>query len=169
MARIQPPFEELRLETPWPYAASSTGDALARLGALRTPIGHSGWSIVLGALGGALGGIAMLSLAQHLLTLQHHGLDLSELLSRSRALAAVELGSARQEAFIGAAGAGAALGALLGYLARRLVRIIPRVLFFGLLVPSLWTFAQACVMGMLAPGLARTLPFVPLVLGACAY
>ena len=160
MARLQPRFDELRLETPWPLEGFS---------ALKTPIGHSGWSLLLGFLSGGLGGIAMLSLAQHVLTLRGFNVDLAELLSSSRGFAAVQLGTARQEAFVGAGLIGAALGAPLGYLARRLVRLVPRVLFFALLTPILWTFVHACLLGTLAPEVARSLPFVPLVAGACAY
>lgn len=137
--------------------------------ALAGPIGHSGWSIFFGVIAGALGGMAMLSVSEQLLHHQHSALDLATLLGTKGALAKLWLASDRQAGFAVAAALGAVVGAPLGYLARRLLRIVPRLLFFVLFAPILWTFVQACLMTQLAPWLAANLPFLPLAVGALAY
>jgi hypothetical protein len=111
----------------------------------------------------------MLSVAEHLLKLRHSSLDLYQMLSSPIARAHIELGGVRHEGLLAAILLGMVAGAPLGYLARRLVRVGPRLLFFALFMPTLWTFVQACVMAQLAPQLASMLPFGPLVLGALAY
>ena len=64
---------------------------------------------------------------------------------------------------------GAWLGSLLGFLSRRLLRILPRLLFFCLFLPILLLFVQALVVQRFAPGVAGSLPLGPLVAGTIVY
>jgi hypothetical protein len=73
------------------------------------------------------------------------------------------------QAFVLPVVGGLILGALLGYLSRRLIRVVPRLLFFGLLLPVIAIFVHAFVVRRLAPGVAETLPFGPFALGALVY
>jgi hypothetical protein len=169
MQRLRPPLEDLALEAQWLDAASIRPRPRLQPVALGRPIGHSGWAALFGAVTGAFGGFAMLAVAEYTLHVQGATVNLPELLSILVTRAGLDLGSARHEGFAAAIVIGALLGAPLGYLARRLVRIVPRVLFFAILAPVAWIFVQACIMGRLTPGLATLLPFGPLVLGALAY
>jgi hypothetical protein len=65
--------------------------------------------------------------------------------------------------------AGVVLGALLGYLSRRLVRIAARLIFFCSLLPIVAIFVYAFVVRRLAPGVAESLPFAPVACGAIVY
>jgi hypothetical protein len=160
---------ETPLETPWFDSPSLPPPSSVAHGALAKPIGHSGWSVFLGAVSGAIGGAAMLALTEYLLKMKQSTVDLAELLSSLASRAHLDFGSPRQAGFAVAIAMGALLGAPLGYLARRLVRIVPRLLFFMILMPVLWLFTQACVLSRVTPELATALPFGPLVLGALAY
>jgi hypothetical protein len=68
-----------------------------------------------------------------------------------------------------AAFAGAALGAVLGRLTRRLFPIVPRILFHCVLAPSLCIVVYAFVLSRYAPHVAQTIPFVTSVLGAATF
>jgi hypothetical protein len=172
MQRQELHLENLSVENHWfdrPSLRTELPPISERAVVVRSPIGHSGWSIVLGALAGALGGLSMLAVTEQVLHHQHSALDLASMLGSKGALAKLWLTSDRQAGFAVAAALGAAAGAPLGFLARRLLRIAPRLLFFILFAPILWTFVQACVMTRLAPWLAANLPFIPLAAGALVY
>jgi len=65
--------------------------------------------------------------------------------------------------------AGAALGALLGFMSRRLLRILPRLLFFCLFLPILLLFVQAIIVRRVAPGVEESMPLGPLAAGTIVY
>jgi hypothetical protein len=73
------------------------------------------------------------------------------------------------QAFVLPVAGGVVLGAVLGYLSRRLIRVVPRLLFFGLLLPIIAIFVHAFVVRRLAPGVAETLPFGPVAAAALVY
>jgi hypothetical protein len=132
-------------------------------------IATPGWSTLLGALSGGLGGIIMLIVAQGVLVLGHSSVDLVRGLGRAIAGDNGNVGDPRIVAILAAAAMGALLGAPLGFMTRRLLRIVPRVLFFTLLLPTLWLFLRALIIGKLAADKASALPFGPLVAGLVFY
>lgn len=132
-------------------------------------IATPGWSTCLGALSGGLGGMIMLIVAQGVLALGHSSVDLVRGLGRVIAGDNGNLGDPRVVGILAAAMMGALLGAPLGFMTRRLLRVVPRMLFFTLLLPTLWLFLRALVIGKLAAGVASALPFGPLVAGLVVY
>lgn len=64
--------------------------------------------------------------------------------------------------------AGAFPGAMLGWLARYSRRFLARILFFTLLMPALWVFAQAFVLHRFAESVAR-LPIAPFLAASVLY
>src|SRR4051794_36760755 len=133
------------------------------------PIGQSGWSAWLGAISGGLGGLVMVIVAQGILDVRHSGIDIVRLLGRGATHSFVRFSDVRIGGLLCAAALGAVLGAPLGYLARRLLRIVPRLFFFTLLLPVFWLFVRTLVLGKLAPALATQLPFGPLLAGFIVY
>ena len=133
------------------------------------PIGHAGWSMLFGAVTGALGGLAMLKAADQVLVMQHSSVNLTDMLSASVVHLNLGVGAPHQQALAAVMATGAVAGAFFGFLARRLLRIAPRLLFFWLLAPIVWIFVQAVVMSRVAPHLTTTLPLVPLLVGALAF
>jgi hypothetical protein len=132
------------------------------------PIGDPTWSTLLGAVAGGLGGFMMLLAAQFVAYMQHSKYDfvvLSASAAKRVAMGKVFPG----QAFVLPVVCGVVLGALLGYMSRRLIRVVPRLLFFGLLLPIITIFVHAFVIRRLAPGVAETLPFGPLAVGALVY
>jgi hypothetical protein len=175
MARLQRPFDDFALDAPmdahW-YMSQPNGASANQFSEQRAParpIGHAGWATLFGVVAGALGGLAMLKAAEHLLLRQESSLDLTALLGSSVARLNVGVGSVHEQGLALAMVAGALAGALFGFLARRLLRVGPRLLFFWLVAPITWIFVQAVVMSRLAPHLTTSLPLVPLLLGALAY
>jgi hypothetical protein len=133
------------------------------------PIGHAAWSILFGTLAGGAGGLAMLAVAQHLLARQGSAVDLTRMLSDTLSAAGIRFGDVQEQGYALAGVLGAFAGASFGYLARRLLRVVPRLLFFAIVGPVAWLFLQTCVLTRLAPALAASLPFGPLAIGALAY
>lgn len=177
MARLQRPFDDFALDAPmdahWFSAparahAASAQPYMERRAPAR-PIGHAGWSILFGAVTGAIGGLAMLKAADQVLVMQHSGLNLTQMLSASVVHLNLGVGAAHEQALAAVMATGALAGGFFGFLARRLLRIAPRLLFFWLLAPIVWIFVQACVMSRLAPHLTTSLPIVPLLVGALAF
>ncbi|HMJ15513.1 MAG TPA: hypothetical protein VK524_29055 [Polyangiaceae bacterium] len=176
MARFQHRFDDLALDAHadahWfaPSHQAASANQFSEQRAVARPIGHAGWATLLGTIAGALGGLAMLKAAEQVLAAQHSTLDLSALLGSSVArLNLLAVGGPREQGMALAIVVGALVGAPLGFLARRLVRVGPRLLFFWLLAPITWIFVQAVVMSRVAPHLTTTLPLVPLLVGALAY
>ena len=124
---------------------------------------------MLGALAGGLGGFTMLIVAQNILDFRHAQIDLVRMLGTAVARAGVH-GASSQTLGLSCAGVlGAALGLPLGYLARRVLRVLPRLMFFSISMPVVWIFVQAFVIGRLSSALAKQLPFGPLLIGAVVY
>jgi hypothetical protein len=111
----------------------------------------------------------MIIVAQGILDDRHSSADVVRLLGRAEALAFVRFTDARVGGVLGAATIGAILGAPLGLMSRRLLRIVPRLLFFTLLMSALWLFVRALVIGKMAAELAVELPFGPLLVGFVMY
>jgi hypothetical protein len=132
------------------------------------PIGHPGWSSLLGSIAGGLGGFVALLAAQFIAYVGHLRFDL---VSASRAFVVRVLQGHEfpGAAFVFPVVGGAVLGATLGYLSRRLLRVLPRLLFFSLFLPILTIFFYAIVIRRFAPGLADSLPFAPLAFGSLVY
>jgi hypothetical protein len=175
MARLQRNFDDFALDAApmdahW-FSASAHSDAVpfAERRAPARPIGHAGWAMLFGAITGAVGGLAMLKAADQVLVMQHSSANLTAMLSASVAHLNLGVGGAHEQALGVAMSAGALVGALFGFLARRLLRIAPRLLFFWLAVPIVWIFVQAVVMSRVAPHLTTSLPIVPLLVGALAF
>ncbi len=132
------------------------------------PIGDPLWSAVLGGVAGALGGFVMLLAAQFVAFMMHERVDFVRASERF----AVSLLHGRTfpgVAFVLPVVAGAAVGVVLGYLSRRLLRVLPRLLFFCLLLPILLLFVLAVVAGRGAPAASGSVPLSPLVAGALVY
>lgn len=110
----------------------------------------------------------MLLCAQFIVFMQHSPVDF---VAASRSLAKrVAMGrDFAGEAFVLPVAGGILLGAVLGYASRRLLRILPRLVFFCSLLPVIWIFIHAFILRRFAPGLAETLPFGPLAAGALVY
>lgn len=176
MARLQRNFDDLALDAApmdahW-FSAPAHSEAVhpfAERRAPARPIGHAGWAMLFGAVTGAVGGLAMLKAADQVLVMQHSSANLTALLSTSVAHLNLGIGGAHEQALAVAMAAGALAGALFGFLARRLLRIAPRLLFFWLAAPIVWIFVQAVVMSRVAPHLTTSLPLVPLLVGALAF
>jgi hypothetical protein len=128
-------------------------------------------SALVGGLTGALGGVIALTTAATFV-----------LRARVVELAALAVGQASSAAGMAAmtpelvwrrmglaAAAGMLVGALLGWLTRRLHGRFARALFGVLFVPSLWIFLHAFVLDRFAPQVAAAAPFVPGLLGALAF
>lgn len=132
------------------------------------PIGHPGWSLLLGSVAGALGGFVGLLAAQFAAFVGHSRFDFvaaSRGVVKRVALGHEFVGSA----FVLPVVAGAVLGALLGFLSRRLLRVLPRLLFFSLLLPTISIFVYAIVMRRFAPTAANMLPFGPIAIASLVY
>jgi hypothetical protein len=123
----------------------------------------------LGTLSGALGGVIMLIVTQSVLAARHSSVDLVRDLGGTAAHALAAFSDPRVAGVVSAGVIGASLGAPLGFITRRLLRIVPRLLFFTLLLPMLWLFVRALVIGKMAPGVAVELPFAPLLIGWVVY
>ncbi|HEY6562181.1 MAG TPA: hypothetical protein VI072_33165 [Polyangiaceae bacterium] len=176
MARLHRNFDDFALDAApmdarW-FSAPAHAEAVhpfAERRAPARPIGHAGWAMFFGAMTGAVGGLAMLKAADQVLVMQHSSANLTAMLSASVAHLNLGVGGAHEQALGVAMAAGALVGALFGFLARRLLRIAPRLLFFWLAVPIVWIFVQAVVMSRVAPHLTTSLPIVPLLVGALAF
>ena len=72
--------------------------------------------------------------------------------------------------WLGAAAAcGMVVGALFGGVTRRLIPIVPRVVFGAIFVPAAWTALYAFVLPRCAPWVVAHVAFAPALLGALVY
>jgi hypothetical protein len=122
---------------------------------------------LLGTLGGAFGGAAMLLVARAMM--MHGGGLVDPAISLGEH---VPLQSSVPPQVVGLAIAvlsGAFLGALLGRSTWRVTRVAARLLFFSILLPAVWLCAQALVVSHLNPASAASMPFVPFLVGSLAF
>jgi hypothetical protein len=125
------------------------------------------WSALTGVLGGALGGVAMIAAAEGISRWRHFGIDYVGLAGSAARQFPGFTGDATSGALF-AAFTGAMLGGGIGWLARRATRVLPRLIFFSILMPALWVLLQAFVIQPLSPWM-RTVPALPLLGGALVY
>jgi NhaP-type Na+/H+ or K+/H+ antiporter len=93
-------------------------------------------------------------------------LDLVRLLGDSVGFADVDV---RVRGLLVATAGGAILGAALGFLTRRLIRLLPRMLFFSMFMPALWLCVHSLVLTRVSPTLAAALPAAAPLIGALGY
>ncbi|HEX3597016.1 MAG TPA: hypothetical protein VHU80_18030 [Polyangiaceae bacterium] len=124
------------------------------------------YGTLLGGGAGAFGGAAMLLVARAMLMHQRASLDPAVALGQK-----VHLGAVSPELVgLGLSMAiGTVLGAILGRSTWRVTRAIPRLVFFSILAPTLWLFAQVFLIGRLSPNSISAVPFVPFAVGSLAY
>src|SRR5262249_29765428 len=68
-----------------------------------------------------------------------------------------------------AAALGAVVGAVLGRSTWRVGRVVPRILFFSILVPTISLFAQVFLIGRMQRDAAAALPAGPFLVGSLVY
>jgi hypothetical protein len=117
---------------------------------------------------GAIGGVVFLFVARAVAALHPGGIDVVALAGHA-AERVIPGGDLLQSAVVLALSAGAVFGAFAGLLALRVTRIVPRILFFAILVPAVWILLQAFVIRPLAPWTVDGLPFAPFLAGSLAY
>jgi hypothetical protein len=141
-----------------------TEDELTPLEEPRTA-GSIGWSLLLGAVGGAVGGVAMLLTANAIARRFGSRVDVIPTIGAPGRDLVGELHGA-----IGIAGLlGLVVGVVFGALLRHSLRIVPRVLAGALLAPVLWTLVQAFVLTTVAPRSLGALPFGAMAAGAAVF
>lgn len=122
----------------------------------------------LGALGGAIGGALMLMISRALLAWQGASFD-----------PAVRFGQkvgrwipdAPPEALglVLSVVIGAVAGAFLGRFTWRVRRVIPRVLFFSILAPTVWIVVHVFLVGHMNRAQIAAVPFGPFLVGSILY
>ncbi len=123
--------------------------------------GSKGWAMILGALGGAGGGIAMLFVAREIARRTGSTVDIIGTIGHGARRFTDEHTGGLAIAIV----LGAILGIGIGALFRHSLRIVPRVLAGALLASVLWTLVQA----FLLVGALGSLPFGAMVAGAAVY
>ena len=126
------------------------------------------WSTVLGAVAGGLGGFMMPIVAQRLILFTQARVEVILMLAAALTPAGLHGVDARMIALAFTTMIGAALGATLGRVTRRLLRIGPRLLFFSILMPVLWILVHALVLTRLTATGSR-LPVWPFVVASIGY
>ncbi len=124
------------------------------------------YATLLGGGAGAFGGAAMLLVARALMMRRGSFADPAVALGER-----LHLGGAPPEV-VGlalAVAAGAFLGAILGRSTWRVNRVAPRILFFSILMPVVWLFAQVFLIGHMSRDSVSAVPFVPFLVGSLAY
>ncbi len=157
-----------RVRGPWEIDV----DAVANAEAVRWReryeyVPHPVWSAVTGAVGGGLGSVSMLAVAQWVARRTGSPHDFFVLATQ----AASRLVGARSTPLSGllfAAGIGALIGTILGFLARRADRFVARFLFFVSIVPCLGTFCVAFVLRGAVPSITAP-EWLPLIAGSLGY
>ena len=122
----------------------------------------------LGALGGAIGGALMLLMSRALLVSQGVSFDpavrFGEKVGRFIPDAPPEALGLVLSVVIGGA-----VGAFLGRFTWRVRRVIPRVLFFSILAPTVWIFVHVFLVGHMNRAQIAAVPFGPFLVGSILY
>jgi|RhiMethySRZTD1v2_1073278.scaffolds.fasta_scaffold69854_4 hypothetical protein len=157
-----------RVHRPWEIDVGAVADAEAvPLRERYEYVPHPVWSAVTGAVGGGFGSASMLGVAQWVAQRTGSQHDFFVLATQ----AASRLFGARPTPLSGvlfAAGIGAVIGTLMGFLARRADRFVARLLFFVLIVPCLWMFCVAFVLRWAVPSITAP-EWLPLIVGSLSY
>ena len=125
------------------------------------------FATLLSTLAGGIGGVAMLLVARALL-LRTGSFDPA--VSLGDRLAVHSQGVSADLVGMGMAAAmGAILGAILGRSTWRVRRVVPRLLFFAIIAPAVWLFAQVFLIGHMSRDAVSVLPAGPFLLGSLAY
>lgn len=127
------------------------------------PKGRIGWAVGIAAVGGAVGGVAMMLTASEIARRSRPDVDVVRTAGRSVPLTMDPFGAGLLLSGV----LGALLGTLFGALLRHSLRIRARLLFGVLGATSLWTLVQAFVLRSSAS--FGTLPFGPMVAGAAVF
>ena len=128
---------------------------------------HPVWSAFTGAVGGAFGGVSTVAVAQWVAERTSSPHEFFALATE----AASRLVGARPTVLSGllfAAGIGAVIGTIMGFLARRADRFLARLLFFVLIVPCLWMFTVAFVLRWVVPSISAP-EWLPMLVGSLSY
>lgn len=154
-----------RLDTSFATAESEEQQRPSRLHRITRDAARSAlWATLLGGFGGGFGAALMLATAQFILKLRHSTIDVAQL-AGGMMHRFVPMTRTTKEVGVGVAIAfGAVLGSLLGRLTWRPARALPRLLFFSILAPVAWLFAQAFIIGRF-----EALPLAPFIIGALVY
>jgi hypothetical protein len=125
------------------------------------------FATLLSAFAGGVGGVAMLLVAR-VMMLRHGAIDPAVALGNR--IAVHSQGVPANLVGLGIAVAlGAVVGAVLGRSTWRVGRVIPRILFFSILVPTVWLFAQVFLIGRMQPDVVATMPAGPFLVGSLVY
>lgn len=122
--------------------------------------------VTAGAVAGVLAGPAMLAVSTWV---AGHPLGLVTRLGQWMSRGAVTGTSRLAVGWLVAVAFGSLVGAGFGALTRRLRRFVPTLLFAVVLSFAGWTVFHTMLLRRIAPLLARSLPFVPMVLGAMTF
>jgi hypothetical protein len=125
------------------------------------------FATLLSAFAGGIGGVAMLLVARVLLIRQG---ALDPAVALGDRIAVHSQGVPAEMVGMGIAAAiGAVVGAVLGRSTWRVTRVIPRVLFFSILAPTLWLFVQVFLIGRMQRDAVSGLSAGPFLAGSLAY
>jgi hypothetical protein len=125
------------------------------------------FATLLSAAAGGIGGVAMLLVARVLLLRQG---SFDPAVALGQRLAVYAQGVPPDLVGMGLAAAiGAVFGAILGRSTWRVGRLAPRVLFFAILAPTVWLFAQVFIIGHMRRDAVSMLPAGPFLAGSLVY
>src|SRR5439155_7962119 len=100
----------------------------------------AGSSLLYGAISGGIGGFLTVLAVQWILVLRHSSWNFVRAMGRAVAAAGLAGVDPRVAGLACATLGGAILGAGLGAMTRRLLKVLPRFVFFALFLPILWLF-----------------------------
>jgi hypothetical protein len=124
---------------------------------------------VAGALAGALAGPTMLATSTILAWRAHRPIALATILGEEVSRGVVSGAWAAAFGCLLSLVIGTASGAAFGLITRRLRLFLPALAFAVLLCCATWTVVQTLLLRHYSPGLARALPYLPMMLGAMSF
>jgi hypothetical protein len=125
------------------------------------------FATLLSGFAGGIGGVGMLLVARVLL-LRQGSIDPAVALGDKIAVHSQGVPAYLVGISIAAA-IGAVVGAILGRSTWRVGRVFPRLLFFAILAPTAWLFAQVFLIGRMQRDAVSTLPAGPFLVGSLVY